>query len=544
MIELRPYQQEAIDALHAHICTKETNPCIVIPTGGGKSILIAWAIKQWKAEYPKFRCVVLAHRKELVQQNYDEFRATWDAKNGFLSSEIGIYSAGLRKRDYEASVLFASIDSMYRRSGDFSPFDVVMVDEAHRIPMRGEGKYLTFLRGCQRFNKQLRVIGWTATPFRMGSGPICHKDHLLHEICYEARVTDLIDQGFLCGLRSKVGSVAPDLQGVRKQYGEYSTSSLAKATNKDKLVREAVGEAVRIIVAEGRKSAMFFCVDVEHCHAVSAALHGQGVVAPAITGKTRPEIRDKVGRDFKNGKLRAVCNVNVYTEGFNATNIDCIVLLRPTLSAGLFSQMVGRGLRKHCNKHDCLVLDFAHCIDEHGPVDTLGTSSLVAMAVCATCRESFSRATRKCPQCGWEIPKQEMERLEAVEEAKRRMHDKKPSDRAILSNVPETFKVDEVYVSRHCKPGKPDSLLVRYRCGIKVFREWICLDHPEFAGRHAQTWWALRFGRPKHNGHVSVNDALSNLFTSQAIESWTKTVTVRKSGKYSEIVGYNRPLTG
>ena len=539
----RPYQNEALAALDLHVRTKNTNPCLVLPTGSGKSLCIAWAIQKWRKEYPPFRCAVLAHRKELVQQNHDEFMAVQWQEGFGLTQSIGIFSAALRRCDYDASILFASIDSVYKRSGEFAPFDVIMVDEAHRIPHSGEGKYLTFLNGCKRFNPNIRFIGWTATPFRMSTGPICHEDHLLQEVCYEAQVTDLIRDGFLCKLRSKIGTVSPELEGVKRRGGEYVTSSLAKVTNRGDLVSRAVEEAFRIICSEHRMSIVFFCVDVEHAHAVSRELQRHHVYAPAVTGKTKPEIRDQIGKDFKNGRLHAVCNVNVYTEGFNATCIDCIVLLRPTLSPGLFSQMVGRGLRLHPDKHDCLVLDFAGCIDEHGPIDLLGGSPTV-LAVCGECRESFSRAVRRCPQCGWEIPKQEFDRLEEIER-KRRMHNDKPSDRSILSDAPETHAVSDVKVSRHCKPGSPDSLLVRYRCGLRVFREWICLDHEGFAGRKAQIWWLKRFGKlGVKRERASVDTALSSLFTEQVLNEYTKSVTVKREGKYFQVMDYNQPAKG
>ena len=546
MITPRPYQLDALGALHNHICTKESNPCVVIPTGGGKSLLIAWSIQGWKAQAPSFRCVVLAHRKELIQQNYEEFMDVQFREGFGLTNDIGIFSAGLKRKDWDASILFASIDSIYKRAGDFAPFDAILVDEAHRIPHSGEGKYLTFLKDCRRFNQKLRVIGWTATPFRMSTGSICHKDHLLHEVCYEAAVTDLIKDGFLCKLRSKVGMASPELRNVKKRGGEYIISSLAEVTNRDDLITKAVDEAVRILRHENRRSIIFFCVDVEHCHAVSRELQRHHIYAPAVTAKTKPEIRDRIGDDFKNGKLHAVCNVNVYTEGFNATCIDCIVLLRPTLSPGLFSQMVGRGLRLHPDKGDCLVLDFAGCIDEHGPIDLLGTGMETPLATCLQCRTSFSRAIRVCPECGWSIPKQELDRLEEEDaERKRRMHGDKASDRSILSNAPETHIVSDVKVSRHRKPGKPDSLVVRYRCGVRFFREWVCLNHEGFAGRKAQLWWIERFGQRKaHQGRATVSEALSNFLTEQVLSDYTKSITVKREGKYLRVIGYNEPIGG
>jgi DNA repair protein RadD len=534
MYELRPYQIEAVEAVHVHICTKQTNPCAVLPTGSGKSVVMAETIRRWKKQAPWVRGCILAHRKELVQQNAEKL------KSASGDSSIGLFSAGLGRKDFDSPILFASIDSIYKRSGEFQPFDFIFVDEAHRIPPSGEGKYRTFIKGCQRFNPELKVVGWTATPFRMGCGPVCHKDHILKEVCYEAGVTELIEQGYLCRLRSKVGECQPELTDVkRNNRGDYITTSLASATNRNSIVEAAVREAVSIINQEQRKHIVFFCVDVEHCEKVSNTLRKYGIYAPCITGKTKSFQRDKILNDFRAGKLRAICNVNVLTEGFDAPNIDCIVLLRPTLSPGLYSQMVGRGLRLFVGKQDCLVLDFANCIDEHGPIDLVGQGHTVIEATCQNCRESFSRAIRRCPQCGWEIPKQEVERLEQ-KERERRLHGDKASSKSILSNEPETVKVEAVYVARHVKPGQPDSIKVQYRSGMSMFREWICLNHEGYAGQRAQKWYSERVGKQDHK--VTVNEALENMFLSQAVLEYTKTITVRRNKKYYEIVGYNKEV--
>jgi DNA repair protein RadD len=530
-MQLRPYQVETIEALHSHICNKQTNPCVVLPTGAGKSVVMGAQIGRWHEQAPWVRGCVLAHRKELIEQNAAKLKALYP------DLPVGIFSAGLGRKDYDSPILFASIDSIYNKSGEFPPFDFLFVDEAHRIPPNGEGKYRTFIQGCQRFNRELRVVGWTATPFRMNVGSICHKDHILNEVCYEAKVTDLIAAGYLSKLRSKVGEAQPDLASVKRNSGgDYINNSLAAATNKDHVVSAAVSEAVRIMRAENRQSVVFFCVNVEHCIKVHKELARLGVHAPYLTGKTKRDDRDKLVRDFKARRINAVCCVNVLTEGFDAPHVDCIVLLRPTLSAGLFSQMVGRGLRLSSGKDCCLVLDFANCIDEHGPIDLLGSDQRVVTATCAECRESFSRAIRKCPECGWEIPKREVERIEQAER-KVRMHGDKASGRSILSCEPETHKVDAVFVARHVKPGSPDSLKIQYRCGLSVFREWVCLDHPGYAGQKAQKWWQERLGR---GPATSVNEALGDMFLSQKLLEWTKTITVRRNGKYFEVVGYNQ----
>lgn len=529
MMVPRPYQEEALAALNLHLREKDTNPVVVIPTGGGKSFIMAWAIRGWKQEYPPFRCIILAHREELVAQNAAELIEIWP------EGDIGIYSAGLGRRDDEHSVIFASIDSVYKKWGYFSPWDLIMVDEAHRIPLSGEGKYRAFINGSRISNPNLRVVGMTATPFRM-NGPICHKDHLLHEVCYDANVGDLISQGFLCRLRSKVGDVQPDLSDVKRNHnGDYIEESLAAATNIPEVVTKAISSAVGHIIRENRKSIVFFCVDVNHCKQVSMELRKYRIDAPCVTANTPKEERRRIAQQFKDGRLHAICNVNVYTEGFNAKCVDCIVLLRPTLSKGLYVQMVGRGLRLHPSKVDCLILDYAHCIDEHGPIDCIDVGE-VKVYECGSCGDIFSRAVRVCPHCGWSIPIQEIERAEA-EEREKRLHEEEVSRREILGRQPEECKVDDVSVFRHKKDGAPDSIRVEYRCGLSVFREWVCLDHPGYARQKAMKWWADRFGWGKA-ADITVDKALEDMFLGQQLANITESITVVRNGKYTEIISH------
>lgn len=522
----RPYQAEAIDALDQHIRTKDNNPCVVLPTAAGKSPVMAWAIQRWKTEYPPLRVIVLAHVKELVEQNAAKMAAIWPG------ADIGIYAAGLNARDMHASITFASIDSVYNKAGEFEPFDLILVDEAHRIPARGEGKYRKFIDTARICNRNVRVVGFTATPYRLTSGPICHRDHILNEICYEAKIRPLIEQGYLCPLRSKVAQNQPDLSKVEKRGGEYVAKSLAQAVDREALVDEAVREAVRILDAENRQAAIFFCVDVQHTQHVSQALRRHGWHAPAVTGKTPKAQRDRIAQQFTNGQIRGLVNVNVFTEGFDATRTDAVVLLRPTQSMGLYTQMVGRGLRLNPCKQDCLVLDFAHCIDQHGPIDLLEAGE-VRVRACQRCQEVFSQAINKCPKCGWVVPPRTIEaERQAAAEKERQMHATRPASRAILSGEPETFSVDAAEVNRHRKPGAPDSLRVTYRCGLSQFREWVCLDHEGYAKRKAEHWWIRRFGKPV----PSVDEALGDMFLGNKIAEVTESITVRQVGKYPEII--------
>ena len=524
----RPYQEEAFQAVDSFVKSKDTNPCVVLPTGAGKSYVIALTIQRWKADYPPLRVCILAHRKELVRQNHDELCEIWP------EGDIGIYAAGLNRKDSEHSIIYASIDSIYKKWGEFEAFDLIIVDEAHRIPARGEGKYRDFIKGCHSLNKGMRVIGFTATPYRMGCGPICHRDHILNEICYEANVSDLIGQGYLCRLRSKIGDIQPDLSEVKRNSGgDYIEASLAQAMEKGDLVARAVKSAVTLLVAERRKAVLFFCVDVDHCRKVSEELRRHGVDAPYVTAKTPQHERDRIAEGFKSGTYKALCSINVFSEGFNAKRVDSVVLLRPTLSVGLYYQQVGRGLRLHESKEDCLVLDYAHCILEHGPIDCIEAGE-VKLIECGQCKDCFSRAIRTCPHCGWRIPKEEIERAEA-EEREKKMHDEKISQAAILGGVPEDLLVDAVSCHRHRKDGHPDSIRVEYRCGLSTFREWICLEHGGFAEKKARKWWADRFGVDEAKT-ITINKAFEDLFFNDRVKAVTEGITIVRRGKYIEIV--------
>ena len=526
----RPYQEEALEALDNHLMHEKGNPCVVIPTGGGKSVLMAWAIQNWKAKYPPLRVIILAHRKELVQQNAEELAGLWP------TGDIGVYAAGLGRRDMEHSILYASIDSVHNKWGEFASWDVIIVDEAHRIPAKGEGKYRNFINNSMITSPNLKVVGLTATAFRMGCGPICHKDHILNKVCYEANVADLIAQGYLCKLRSKVGDVQPDLDKVRRNSGgDYITKSLAEAVDSKELVPQTIRSAMKIIHQEQRKSTIFFCVDVHHCKQISMELRKYAVDAPVVTGTTKNVERDRIKEWFKAGRYRAVCNVNVFTEGLNVKRIDCIVLLRPTLSKGLYVQMVGRGFRTHASKSDCLVLDYAHCIDEHGPIDCIEAGE-VALFQCKECGDTFSRAVRICPNCGWEIPKKEIERLES-EEREKKMHEAVASNRNILGSEPETFNVSDVFVHRHRKAGKPDSIRIQYRCGLSVFKEWLHFSHGGAMERRARRWWWVRFGREEAEV-MGTDKALEDMLLGDRIRSVTKTITVVRKDKFTNITGY------
>lgn len=525
------YQEDAVKAINEYLRDSDGNPCVCIPTGGGKSLVIAELIRRWKAASPELRCIVLQHRKELVLQNSAELLEEDP------TADVGIFSAGLHRKELEHTITYAGIDSVYHRYADFGNVSVVIVDEAHRIPIKGDGKYRTFINGLKSINPKLRVVGLTATPFRLDSTSICDPAYILTKLVYNTDTVRLIKEGYLSKLDSVLGAAMPDTHGIHKVNGDYNQKELGKRVGEDSLVHKTVADALTILNKRTRKCVIWFCVDIEHCEKVSAELTRLGERCAYITGNTSAKDREQMTLDFKNGVYRHLLNVNVFTEGFNVKQVDALCLLRPTMSKGLYWQMVGRGLRTHPDKDYCAVLDYGHCIADHG---SLADDTPVNMEhiSCPECRSYFPSALGKCPHCGYELPKKVVERKEGPAtggfNTVRRMHDDSCSNIDIMGERPIRMTISDVMVSKHSKPGKPPSLRVMYRCGLTPVCEWICLEHDNFPKRVAQTWWRLVIGTPCP---ATVDEALSSGPLSPRIMASVKSIDVVRKGPYLTIKG-------
>jgi len=301
-----------------------------------------------------------------------------------------------------------------------------------------------------------------------------------------------------------------------------------------KVVKSAVAESVSIMEAESRIGAMFFCVNQEHCEHVSACLMARGIEAPVVTAKTPSNERDAIVERFKRRELRAICNIDVYTTGFNAKHVDCIVMLRPTLSKGLYSQIVGRGLRIHPDKSYCRVLDYGGNIERHGPIDML-SGDRVRMYGCMECGDNFAFPLGKCPGCGEPIPKQKREQVEA-EDRERNLNEERMAQAEIIGATPQQHTVDEVIVTRHVKRDGVDSLRVQYRCGLAMYSEWVGLDHKGQFGANARDWWRARFDGPVPSVDEALDGMLGGFTLGKKLTEMTISITTKKEGKYDKII--------
>jgi len=259
--------------------------------------------------------------KELLEQSVARLREVAPE----LWHRVGIYSAGLGSRDTEHPIIVAGIQSVYRRACELDAFDLVVIDEAHMIPPDGDGMYRTFLAEARRVNPNLRVIGLTATPFRMTTGSICGPGNILSSICYEISVRELIVQGYLCPLVTKGGREDLDTDGLHVRAGEFVADEVEALMDQAERVESACAEIVEY--TRDRKSCLAFASGVQHARHVAETLRRMGGEVATVFGKTPADERAKVIADFRQGRLKYLVNVNVLTHGFDALHVDAVVSL-------------------------------------------------------------------------------------------------------------------------------------------------------------------------------------------------------------------------
>jgi len=404
---LRDYQQRTIDQLYVWFeAGNRGNPCLVLPTGSGKSHIIAALCKDALQSWPETRILMLTHVRELISQNAEKMRFHWP------NAPLGVYSAGLRQKELGEPITFAGIQSVRTKAKEIGHVDLVIIDEAHLVSHKDEGGYRTLLSDIYRTNPNVRVIGLTASPYRLGHGYITDKPAIFDALIQPTSIEELIHKGFLSTLRSKMTRTKLEVDGVHKRGGEYIEAELQAAVDTTDKNRLVAAEIVRL--GHNRKSWLVFCAGVAHAQHIAEALNNEGITTECVTGDTPSNERDRILTDFKAGRITALTNANVLTTGFDAPGIDLIAMLRPTMSPGLYVQMAGRGLRIADGKTDCLVLDFAGVVEQHGPITAVKPppkkgekQGEAPVKVCDHCQEICHLSVRVCPACGEAFPEPE-----------------------------------------------------------------------------------------------------------------------------------------
>lgn len=359
---LRPYQQQAVGATLTHFRRSNEAAVIVLPTGAGKSLVIAEL-----ARLARRRILVLAHVKELVAQNHSKYQ-----HYGFRAS---IFSAGLNRKEADTQVVFGSVQSVVRNLAAFADeFSLLIIDECHRVSTDENSEYQQIIRHLKNHNPALKVLGLTATPYRLDGGWIFHQhrqqgcikgsaDDKAFSCCiFELPLRHMVEHGYLTPARVLDAPVAHyDFEQLRPagQGGEqprYSEAELNRVVLGTKRATARIIDQV-ISLAADRKGVMIFAATVAHAREIITYLPPE--CAALILGEMKARARDSVIHAFKAQQIKFLVNVSVLTTGFDAPHVDLIALLRPTDSVGLYQQIVGRGLRLYPGKNDCLVLDYA-----------------------------------------------------------------------------------------------------------------------------------------------------------------------------------------
>jgi DNA repair protein RadD len=491
-MELRPYQRAAVESVYRYLREQDGNPVVCIPPAGGKTPILATiatdAVNLWNG-----RVLIVTHVRELVEQAVDKLRRICPGL------PVGVYSAGLKRRDTKEPVIAASIQSIYRRACELGRFDLIIIDEVHLVPTDGYGMYRSFLADAKVINPHVRLIGLTATPYRLDSGLICAPDNLLNDICFESGIRGLIHDGYLCPLISKAGQQKADLDRLHVRKGEFLADEVDEAMDRDDLVQPACAEIVE--ATRNRNACLIFASSVAHGMHICRVLHdNHNIDCGFVCGETpvdeRAELLARFRREqnglFERAPLKYLCNVGVLTTGFDAPVTDAIAILRPTNSPGLLVQMVGRGLRLHPEKHDTLILDFGGNIERHGPVDRITIRTIEKASdgeapakECPVCHSLIASGCSECPDCGHVFPPRPR---------KKHASTASKADPLSCQFTDETYDVLDVSYHVHTKRGAdedaPKTMRVDYRLGLTFHvSEWVCVEHAGYAGRKADTWW-------------------------------------------------------
>lgn len=382
---LRPYQQRAFDSIKQHIL-ESTEPIVAeLATGAGKSHVIS-AVAEWIHSKSKKPVLVLQPSKELVEQNHSKY-----------PTKASIYCASAGKKCLEHPVVFASPLSI--RNAEAQNYAAIIVDECHGTTPTIKNT----IDSLKSVNPKIRVIGLTATPYRMFTGYIFQydisgefmeqsKNPYYHKRVCQVGTQELIDGGYL------TKPIAEEMEGYDTEClelsstGKYTSDSVDKAfIGKGRLTSRIVSQVISM--SSDRKGVMFFASTIKHAEEIMQSLPDD--MSCMLTGKTPKKERNKIVEDFKDQKKKYIVNVSVLTTGFDATHVDVVAILRATESAGLFQQIIGRGLRIHDNKDNVLVLDYAENISRFDLEDNLFEPNV-------TIKKDAKKGELvnvKCPQC-------------------------------------------------------------------------------------------------------------------------------------------------
>lgn len=546
MIKDRYYQKQAVDAAIKYIQNGGTSGLVISATGTGKSIMIARLIKRL-FEANNINILMVTHVSELIEQNHKKLKSIMP------EADTGIYSAGLGEKDLNHRIIFAGIQSIYKCTHLLPKIHMLIIDEAHTISRKDQSMWASLINALRALNPNLKIIGKTATSFRLDSGSLIDgEDALFKDIIYEYGMTQAINDGYLVRLVPKHTETEFNIDGVGKVAGEFNLKELQAATNIDELTRKAVAETIKRCA--GRKKWLVFCNGVEHSFAVRDEFRRHGIKCETVTGETPDDERSNILETFKTcTETMAVTNNAVWTTGVDVPDIDAIIMIRHTMSGGLLVQMAGRGTRpaiavdqyetaeerrkaiRESHKPNCLFLDFAGNIERHGFIDQIKGkkkgekgSGEAPVKFCPECFSICHASAKNCPDCGFKFVTQSKIKLTDAYDGEIMSGETAPEWRDVLNinYIPHNMQ----------KKDKTPCLRVKYTLddGTSV-SEYICVCHDGFARQKADNWWN------KMGGNIKDIDVLGlEMLCQIANDNLNKPqrILVGKRDKYDRIFDY------
>lgn len=502
IIQPREYQDDAEAAIWNYFNDATGNPVVGMPTGTGKGVVIGRFCFHVLSRWGDQRILCLTHVKELIKQNYDKMLAIWP------EAPAGIYSAGLERRDSAMPITFGGVASVIKVVEEFGHIDLLLIDECHLLNPNADSMYQQIIIALRKKNPYLKVIGFSATLYRMGQGMITD-GNVFTDVAID--MTDLrsfnwfIDQGYLVKLIPKPMVTQIDVSGVAMQNGDYAVKELENRT--EKVTYGALREAIEY--AHDKLHWLGFAAGNTNAEHAAQLLNSWGIPSTFVHHGVPKAERDQRIEDFKKGRYRSLWNNNVLTTGYDDALIDCIIMLRKTMSPGLWVQMLGRGTRPYFApgydlqtkqgrlaaiaasfKTHCLVLDFARNTRDLGPINDpripnrkSGMTGDAPIKTCPKCGCYNHASVRFCDSCGFEFVREPA------------FYQSAGSEDLIKTEAPvlEWFNVQSVmYRSTDSKKTGIPMLKVFYSCGYRTFSELVMLEHNGFAKRKAVGWWKSR----------------------------------------------------
>jgi len=532
-VQLRDYQTAAVKSVYDYYLSGKTgNPILVLPTGAGKSIVIAELLRSAMMADRSQRFIMLTHVRELIAQNHEKMMTLWP------TAPAGVYSAGLKRKQSQMPIVFAGIQSIYKKAAIIGHRDLAIIDECHLLSNEAEGRYHEFIGKLLEINPKMKIIGLSATPYRMKGGHLTN-GKIFTDVCYDYPVYKLIEQGYL----SSVVCTAPEdaqvnLSAVHAVAGDYNQKEMQSAFMDDGMTERALDDVFSRI--RGHKCFLFFCAGIEHAEHTHQLLRSRGLRGAIVTDKTPMEERDASIAALRSGQYHYLCNNAVLTTGTDIPRIDCVVLLRSTKSRGLYVQMVGRGMRIHSDKTHCLLLDYGQNLERFGPIDMQPTSKKVLeqerdatspFKLCKAenlrfpdvepCHKSSAAKATHCYHCGAEF-------------VKPKLHDDIAGNGMVISPpLPEVMEVNvhDITFSKHIgrESGKETLCITYYSDTAVICREFMGLKR---AYHQLREW----LGRNTWSKIVTIEHLVNNC---QDHAKLPKRIRIMKKGKYWEVIGYD-----